>query len=131
MKFLLDTHVWVWLLDRPEKISSEVRRELAKPTSELYLSPISVWEAHNLASRGRLRAKPRFPEWLAAAFAQTQVREAPVDFKVAEETARLHLPQQDLGDLFLAATAIVYDLTLVTADEQLLNCSWLKTMANA
>ena len=34
------------------------------------------------------------------------------------------------GDVFLAATARVFGLTLVTADPQLIACSWLKTLAN-
>ena len=49
---------------------------------------------------------------------------------VAAETTRIQLPQADLGDVFLAATASVFDLTLVTADSQLTSCSWLKTLAN-
>ena len=38
------------------------------------------------------------------------------------------IPVPDFGDTFLAATAIVFDLTLITADEQLLNAKWLKTL---
>jgi PIN domain nuclease of toxin-antitoxin system len=49
---------------------------------------------------------------------------------VAIAASRLELPQPDPGDTFLAATASIYDLTLVTADAQLLNCAWLKTMPN-
>jgi len=58
------------------------------------------------------------------------MREAPFNFAVAAEASRIQLPQMDLGDVFLAATANVFDLTLVTADAQLLDCAWLKTLAN-
>jgi len=58
------------------------------------------------------------------------VREAPFSFAVAAEAAGIELPQSDLGDVFLAATASVYDLVLVTSDLQLLGCSWLKTLSN-
>jgi hypothetical protein len=49
---------------------------------------------------------------------------------VAAAASKIDLPQADVGDLFLAATASVFDLTLVTSDAQLLECSWLNTMDN-
>jgi len=130
MKLLLDTHIWIWALQKIEKLSRRVQRELEKPGNELYLSPLSIWEAHSLEKRKRLRIRQSFPEWIHEAFRQFPVIEAPLTFEVAAEAWRIALPQSDLGDLFLAATASVFDLTLVTSDSQLLACSWLKTLAN-
>jgi PIN domain nuclease of toxin-antitoxin system len=59
------------------------------------------------------------------------VQEAPLNIAVATEAVNIKLPQNDLGDLFLAATALAFDLTLVTEDSQLLACKWLKTFPNA
>lgn len=130
MKLLLDTHIWVLAGMRPEKLSRHVRRELQRGSHELYLSPVSMWEAHHLGRRGRLRIQKTFPEWIEEMLAAVPVREAPLTFRVGVESSRIALPQSDPGDVFLAATAVVYDLTLVTSDEQLLACSWLKTLAN-
>jgi PIN domain nuclease of toxin-antitoxin system len=130
MKLLLDTHIWIWALESPEKLSRAVRRQLAHPASEIYLSPISVWEAHRLAERGRLRTRAAFREWLKEVITRVPLREAPFNLAVAEEAAGIRLPQSDLGDVFLAATANVFGLTLVTADAQLIECAWLKTLAN-
>jgi len=130
VNFLLDTHIWIWALTRPEKVSREVRRQMENPKNGLYLSPVSIWEAHHLVLRGKLRPKKDFPDWLDQAFAQVPVKEAPFNFAVAAEASRIQLPQADPGDLFLAATASVFTLTLITADSQLLDCSWLKTLAN-
>lgn len=130
MKLLLDTHIWIWALSRPEKLGRKVRRHLENPRNELYLSPISIWEAHHLARRKRLHPKQSFPDWLDLVFSQVPVREAPFNFVVAAEACRIQLPQSDLGDVFVAATALVFDLILVTADEQLLECRLLKTLAN-
>ena len=58
------------------------------------------------------------------------IQEAPLTFAIAAEAATLVLPQPDPGDLFLAATAIVQGLTLATADEQLIRCRAVKTLAN-
>ncbi len=130
VKLLLDTHIWLWALNRPEKLSRTVKRLLENPRNELYVSPISIWEAHHLERRKRLRMNLAFPEWLDQVLVRVPVREAPFNFAVAAEASRIELPQPDLGDLFLAATASVFGLTLVTADSQLLQCAWLKTLAN-
>ena len=130
MRLLLDTHIWIWALDRPEKVSRPVMRQLQNPKNDLYLSPISVWEAQLLALRGKLRLKKSWPEWVEGAFIQIPVKEAPFNFTVAVQTAQIRLQHADPGDLFLAATASAFDLTLVTSDSQLLECSWLKTLAN-
>jgi PIN domain nuclease of toxin-antitoxin system len=62
--------------------------------------------------------------------ARPEFQEAPFNLAVAVEAAGLQLPQSDPGDVFLAATASHFGLTLVTTDEQLLACDWLKTMPN-
>jgi PIN domain nuclease of toxin-antitoxin system len=130
MKLLLDTHIWLWALESPEKLTRAVRRQLENATSEIYLSPVSVWEAHLLAERGRLRIRRTFREWLKDVSKRVPLREAPFNMAVAAEAAGIRLPQSDLGDVFLAATANVFGLTLVTADEQLIECDWIKTLAN-
>jgi PIN domain nuclease of toxin-antitoxin system len=130
MKLLLDTHIWIWALHNREKLSRGVLRELQRAGNELYLSPVSIWEAHQLERRKRLRVKPSFAQWLDEALALAPFREAPFTFAVAAAASGIELPQSDLGDIFLAATASVWDLTLVTSDSQLLACSWLKTLSN-
>jgi PIN domain nuclease of toxin-antitoxin system len=118
------------MLLQPDRLGRAVRRHLESPKNELFLSPISIWEAQLVERRKRMRFKPSFPEWLEQAQSRTPVCEAPLTFAVAVAASRLELPQPDPGDTFLAATASVYDLTLVTADAQLLDCAWLKTMPN-
>jgi PIN domain nuclease of toxin-antitoxin system len=130
VKLLLDTHVWIWGLEHPERLSRRVLQQLRASANELYLSPVSIWEVHQLIRRGRLRMKQSAAEWMGTAFARMPLQEAPLTFSVAAEAARVQLPQSDIGDVFLAATASVYDLTLVTADAQLLACRWLKTLAS-
>ena len=58
------------------------------------------------------------------------IQAAPFTFTVAAQAGQLTLPQSDVGDIFIAATPCVYNLTLVTADAQLLDCPWLKTLSS-
>jgi PIN domain nuclease of toxin-antitoxin system len=130
MQLLLDTHIWIWAVHSPEKLGHAVRRQLENPKNELFLSPVSIWEARHLVRRNRLHIKQSFPDWLEMVFARAPIKEAPFNFAVAVEAAGIELPESDPGDVFLAATASAFRLTLVTADSQFEGCSWLKTMAN-
>ena len=51
-------------------------------------------------------------------------------YQVAQESARVQLPRRDPADRFLVATARVFDLTLVTADEHLLKARQVPVLAN-
>jgi len=53
-------------------------------------------------------------------FLRIPFREAPVNREVAIRSRLVDLPHQDPADRFLAATALVYDLTLVTADKRII-----------
>ena len=130
MKTLLDTHIRIWSANCPGNLGKRARRELDRTSNELYLSPVSIWEAHYRERRKRLRVKPDFSQWLDKALDQVPLRGAPFTFTVAAAASRTGLSQSDPGDVFLAATACAFDLTLVTADSQLLACTWLKTLSN-
>ena len=130
VRLLLDTHIWLWSLLDPSKLSRRVRTAVKRTENDLWLSPISVWELHVLAERGRIKldAEPR--RWLAEALSKTPAREATLNFEVAMRSREILLPHPDPADRFLVATALVYDLTLVTADEILLQAKVCAVLAN-
>ena len=53
MRYLLDTHIWLWLLDSPTKIASPIRTALGA-AEELVLSVASVWEIAIKVKLGKL-----------------------------------------------------------------------------
>ena len=130
MKLLLDTHIWVWSVAEPRRLSKRVSAALQSPKNELWLSSISVWELLILAEKGSVDLDPPPLRWIADAFAASPLRDAPLTREVVIESRRLALNHKDPADRFIAATARVYDLMLVTADERLLDAAWLATLAN-
>jgi PIN domain nuclease of toxin-antitoxin system len=52
MKLLLDTHIWLWSVLEPERLSRRVSKEIQDMSNELWLSPISVWELIVLWQKG-------------------------------------------------------------------------------
>lgn len=120
MKYLLDTHAWLWALQDPQKLNARARRLLEKRTNELWLSPISVWEAALLYERKRLRSQLSFERWLAEAQRELPLSEATLTNAVAAVAHQITVEHADPADRFIAATAHIFDLTLLTADERLL-----------
>lgn len=128
MKLLLDTHVWLWSQADPKRLARRAARALESPANELWLSPISVWELILLAEAGRVRLRKDPIAWVEEALALQPLREAALTREVAIASRRLALPHQDAADRFLAATAVVYGLQLVTADDRLLEAPGLATL---
>jgi PIN domain nuclease of toxin-antitoxin system len=128
LKLLLDTNVWLWSLHDPKLLGNGIQNELRDPANELWLSPISIWEALTLNAKGRIRLHGNLAEWVARATAP--FHEAPLTHEIALAARQLALPHEDPADRFLAATAQVLDLTLVTADVGLLGLGEIATLGN-
>ena len=128
MKLLLDTHIWLWSLHDPRRLGKRVQHELKDPANERWLSPISTWEALALNAKNRIRLPVDLDEWVARATAP--FREAPLTHEIALAALQLSVLHQDNGDRFLAATAQVLDLTLVTGDVALLGLGEIATLGN-
>jgi PIN domain nuclease of toxin-antitoxin system len=121
VRLILDTHVWLWTLTDPGRLGRRARGALARPTSELWLSPISVWELLVLAERGRVKLDDEPSLWAREALERSPVREAALTHEVALQSRELAPSHPDPADRFIMATARVFELTLVTADEALLD----------
>lgn len=120
MKLLLDTHIWIWAILEPERLGGRAREALVDSQTDNWLSPVSIWELTLLIEKGRFQTDCSPAEWVAQARSQAAWHDAPLTEEVAIESSRLRLPNRDPADRFLLATARVYELTLVTADRQLL-----------
>ena len=131
VKLLLDTHIFLWGFLEPSRLAERVATELENPLNELWLSPIVVWEVLMFAERGRLTLEPDAPTWVRRACQTVPYREALLNHEVAIQSRAIDLDHQDPADRFLAASALVYDLTLVTADERLLRSRMITSLANA
>jgi len=130
VRLLLDTHIWLWSFLQPERLGSRVAAELESADNELWLSPISVWEALLLAERGRIRLLPSPERWILDALAEVPMTDAPLNREVALESRRLSMATKDPADRFIVATARVYDLTLITEDGKLRGLEGVAVLEN-
>jgi PIN domain nuclease of toxin-antitoxin system len=128
LKLLLDTHIWLWSLREPNRIAKRVQAVLSDLSNELWLSPISTWEALTLHRKNKIQLHTDAASWVARNTAQ--LREAPLTHEIVVTAHQLPLPHADPADRFLAATAKVLGLTLVTSDENLLGLGDIATLSN-
>ncbi len=131
MKLLLDTHILLWSLLEASRLTKRVAAELENASNELWVSPLSVWEIITLAEKGRVILEPDPITWIRKVFSTVPLKEALLNNEIAIRSRRVALAHKDPVDRFLAATAVVYDLTLVTADERLLRSQDFATLPNA
>lgn len=131
MKLLLDTHIWLWSIGEPHRLSRRVTRELDNPENQLWLSPISIWETLLLHRKRRIKISGDFGSWLTTALNTIPLSEAPLTFEVVLMLPSVTLPHADPADLFLAASAMALELTLVTADRNLSQGKGFSVLANS
>ena len=69
MRYLLDTHSWIWGQASPEKLSASTRAILAGTGDyeELLLSTVSIVELGILVAKNRVEVQLPLPEWVAKA----------------------------------------------------------------
>src|SRR3972149_6371527 len=121
LRLLLDTHIWLWGLSDPARLSRTIAGELEDPNNEVWVSPVTIWEVLVLARKGRIVLEDPI-SWTREALRRVNFKEAPLNYEVAIQSHMIDPSIPDPADRFLAATAIVYDLTLVTSDGPLLEC---------
>ena len=130
MKLLLDTHIWIWSQECPERLNQKSQRELADIAQDRFVSAISTFEIARLIHLGLLRLKHRFAEWRRASLAELNASTIDVTHEIAWEA--YNLPgtfHNDPADRVLVATARIANLTLITADDLILRYPHVRTVS--
>ena len=121
---LLDTHVWIWLLNGEARLRNTAALaaiEKAVPLAALRLSAISLWEIGMLEAKGRLSLPMDCLSWTTEALSAPGLSLLPLSAEIAITSS--HLPGQfhgDPADRLIVASARAHNATLVTADKGIL-----------
>lgn len=78
MKLLLDTHVWLWYALGDDRLSDHLKSLIPKMDTELWVSPISLWEVMLLAEKGKITLASKPDEWIQQSLDALQILEAPL-----------------------------------------------------
>ena len=118
MKLLLDTHIFIWWADEPEKLSPVALSALEDETNDLILSVISVWEIQVKIQLGKLKLNQPLKELIKSQQETNGLQILPVELSHVLSLDTLPFHHKDPFDRLLIAQSIVEDVTLVTADDK-------------
>ena len=121
MKYLLDTHTWIWANANPDQLSINVRKLLESSEQlELFLSAISPWEFSKLIAKGRLRITTHPREWIEQALAMPGLRLIELTPDISYESTVLpDSSNSDPADQIIIASARSLGATILTKDENM------------
>jgi PIN domain nuclease of toxin-antitoxin system len=116
MNLSLDTHVLLWSLSSPERLSKVARSAIENPGNIVFVSTAAAWEIEIKAALGKLRA----PSDLANQIAAANFQELPITIAHALALKQLPNLHRDPFDRIMLAQARAAGLTFVTADPEVL-----------
>ena len=131
VRYLLDTHTWVWWHMRPAKLSRRVKGLILKPDryDELLLSALSLWEFAKLLAKGRLAISCDPEQWIHDALEMPKLRIVPLSPAVAYRSTVLPDPfHADPVDQILVATAREENATILTTDKRILSYPHVRSL---
>lgn len=116
MKLLVDTHVLLWALGEPAKLSSRARDLLSDGGNELYVSTVSLFEVSTKHRLGKLPSAHVLLDDLDWNMARLSARYLPLEPAEAVLAGSLPSPHRDPFDRLLAAQSQMQGMPLVTSD---------------
>jgi len=131
MKYIMDTHAWIWWNMNPDKLSKKVKIIISnvKGYEELLLSTISVWEFCKLVEKGRLVIACDPEEWIKQAIDMPKLRIIQLTPAISYRSTMLPQPfHNEPADQIIVAAAREENATILTCDERLRNYKYIKTV---
>jgi len=119
MKYVLDTHVWIWWNMQPRNLSKKVYAliENASNYDELLLSAISPWEFSKLIAKQRISISCDPEYWISVALNMPKLRLVSLTPQISYRSTVLPAPfHQDPADQIIVATAREENATLISKD---------------
>lgn len=117
MNLLLDSHVFLWLMNEPERLPHKVLAMCEGPENSLHLSVASVWELQIKQTLGKLTMQQPLKAILDEQQQINSMEVLPVKLNHLWRLSDLPRVHNDPFDRLLIAQAIVEDMSLVSADQ--------------
>lgn len=119
---LLDTHVWIWWVSQASQWTPQLEQVIQSyQPAGLGVSLISCWEVAKLVEVGRLQLTLPTLDWLNQALLYPGVQLLELTIPIVVESTQLPGPfHRDPADQIIVATARVYNIPILTADNKIL-----------
>ena len=117
MKLIFDTHVWLWLVSEPARLSKKFRNELSAGKHDLVFSSVCAFETAVKHSLGKLALPMPASDFVRQLRTLTGCETLTIDVPHAVMAGTLPWHHKDPFDRLLIAQALVEDVALVSADQ--------------
>ena len=119
MKLLLDTHIFIWWADEPEKLSANIVAALEDENNTLILSVVSAWEIQIKDQLGRLTLSQPLDDLIKSQQQMNDLQLLPVELHHVLGLKALPHYHTDPFDRLLVAQAITEGCTFVSVDSKI------------
>lgn len=127
LKYLLDTHAFLWAATDETRLSNKAARAIATtPYEQLAISDVTLQEIGLLAESGRITFSGLPAKVLGALLDHVSV--LPITLEIALSAPSLALPHGDQFDRIITATAKLNRLTLITRDANITDSKVVSTL---
>ncbi|GAB3895349.1 type II toxin-antitoxin system VapC family toxin [Larkinella knui] len=125
---LLDTHIWIWWIQAPERLKPTTLHYLdSLPPSEIFINVISCWEVAKLVEKNKIELSESVSDWLANAVNRSGITIIPLEQSIIVDACNLPGTfHNDPADQLIVATARVKKLPLLTADGKILTYGFVQ-----
>jgi PIN domain nuclease of toxin-antitoxin system len=129
MKYLLDTNIWIWMVESHQCIPRNILSALLEPENyPFYISAISVWEVAKKVSIDKLTLSIPVRDWLVQATRKPFVEIIPLSVDIALESTILPgVFHKDPADQIIVASTRQNNMTLLTTDRLIIAYQHVKT----
>lgn len=129
MKYLLDTNIWIWMVESHQSIPLKLISTILKPENyPFHISAISVWEVAKKVSIGKLTLSIPIRDWLVQATRKPFIEIIPLSVDIALESTILPgIFHKDPADQIIVASARHCNMMLLTADRRIISYQHVKT----
>jgi len=116
MKYLLDTHTFIWFLEGSDRLPAKLVETIRNLNNDCYLSIASLWELSIKISSGKLELQTEF-KYLENSIEILSLKILPVNFSHVNEVFALEFHHRDPFDRMIIAQSIAEDLTIISKDK--------------
>jgi PIN domain nuclease of toxin-antitoxin system len=117
MRYLLDTHTFIWVIQDLKQISEEAQKRLTEPDVKLYLSLASIWEISIKVSTGKLNLQEPLGEFLREQLVLNVIDVLPITFEHVTKVRELPFHHRDPFDRLIIAQSLLENLPVIGKDE--------------
>jgi len=116
MRFLLDTHTFLWWVSDNPRLSRNALRLIASPNNDIFLSAVSGWEIAIKVQLGKMKVSSPFEQFVAEQIFHNDIITLPIKMSHALHVQSLPLHHRDPFDRMLIVQSQLEKMPIISVD---------------